>query len=361
MAGSKTQPHAMHADIHAPNEQSNSTTPSLRSPLRKLSWHLRFSHLLVALSTLAVVAVLGLVMVQRYDTLAIPSLGRDALLVLGAASLSAVLLALFTASWQVRSLRRAIAHLSQLAQLWRQGKFADTSEELDALHDVALQLQDMARALQPLNQTHQDLYILEERNRAARNIQDSVKQKLFSLGVQLGSIDVALDDNVREARKLLNEAASLVQEAQQELNQSIVDLRPLSLNGKRLQIALPEQSKKWSQRTGIAIDLDLADTDTLPMAIEEALFRISQEALANVARHSQAAQVRLQLRYNTQHVTLTVYDDGVGFDSSEFKPYGLGLEAMRERLRSYQGTLSIQSKPREGTTLTASIPLENAP
>ena len=96
----------------------------------------------------------------------------------------------------------------------------------------------------------------------------------------------------------------------------------------------------------------------LQLEIEQAIYRVSQEAMANVARHSQAKRVDLALVYNADSIQLSLSDDGKGFDINA-KPHGMGLRSIRERVSSVHGTVQIQSAPGQGTRLIVQVPTKN--
>jgi len=118
---------------------------------------------------------------------------------------------------------------------------------------------------------------------------------------------------------------------------------------------LQDYARDWSQRVGIAVDVRVQGERTTPLQIEEALYRVAQEALANVARHSNASEVKIQLTWE-EEVGLSIRDNGQGFDTVRTVGKGLGLSSMRERVASLHGWLSIASS-QEGTTVEAHVPL----
>ena len=121
-------------------------------------------------------------------------------------------------------------------------------------------------------------------------------------------------------------------------------------------MALQDYTRQWSQRTGITAEFSAQGGYSMPLDIEEALFRIAQEALANVARHSQASQAQVQLEQEPGQVCLMIHDNGTGFDMARGASKGQGLTNMRERVEAHRGTLSIASETR-GTLVKACIPL----
>ncbi len=121
--------------------------------------------------------------------------------------------------------------------------------------------------------------------------------------------------------------------------------------------ALRDTVLVWSRQSHIEVDLCLPEGGSLPQLVEEALWWVAQEALSNVARHSQASKVHLCLEWKEQQVRLCLSDNGLGFDPTERAHEGLGLHSMRERLAPLRGTVFVRSILGEGTSLVAACPL----
>ena len=154
---------------------------------------------------------------------------------------------------------------------------------------------------------------------------------------------------------MVDEAEDISHEVQQELTNLIHELRPVELEGKGLATALEEYGARWSRQTGIAVSVNLAgEYPVLPDA-EQALFRLAQEALANVSKHAEAGQVEIALARAESATTLTIADDGRGFDPADVKGRGLGLHSMRERIEALGGELAVESAPGSGTRLVARL------
>ena len=132
------------------------------------------------------------------------------------------------------------------------------------------------------------------------------------------------------AQQHLIQAEELAEQVQQELSAAIRALRPAALEDLGLAMVLQDYARDWSRRVGIAVDVRIQAEHTTPLQIEEALFRVSQEALANVARHSRASEVKIQLTWNEEQVSLNICDNGQGFDTAQPTETGLGLVSMRD-------------------------------
>ncbi len=209
--------------------------------------------------------------------------------------------------------------------------------------------------LEELFVQNKDLAILEERNRLARDLHDSAKQKAFAALAQLGTVNGLAKDHPL-AHKHLVEAETLVAEVIQELTFLIQEMYPINLMEKGLATTLREYVFEWENRTGIEADVSIQSPLPLDLKIEQAVYRIIQESLANVARHSQATRVRLDLEYAPAGLRILVADNGHGFDVAH-KALGLGMRSMRERVESIAGTLKFESGPEVGTSVLAEIPI----
>lgn len=202
----------------------------------------------------------------------------------------------------------------------------------------------------------QQLAVMEERNRLARDLHDSAKQKAFAALAQLGAANGLLKHAPERVAAHLGEAESLVYDVLQELNILIQEMHPVVLRERGLVVALRDYIFEWSHQSEIAVDFKIEGAATLPLKVEQSLYRIAQEALANVSRHSQAQQVEIQLAYCDDCVRLTISDNGCGFDP-ETTPLGLGLRSMQERAEMASGELKIDSTLDSGTSIAAVIPV----
>ncbi|HEX2718073.1 MAG TPA: sensor histidine kinase, partial [Gemmatimonadaceae bacterium] len=202
----------------------------------------------------------------------------------------------------------------------------------------------------------------EERRRLARELHDEVGQHItaLSLGIRaLTDITQAHSEVDRRAQSLL----PLVDSLGRELHSVAVRLRPKALDDFGLEAALESYATDWSRSTGIIADVHArAASERLPSAIEGAIYRIVQEALTNVARHSGATRASIFVERRDGQVVTVIEDDGHGFDTSRFgeglSPDGrLGLIGMRERAALLGGTVEIESTPGDSTTVYARIPV----
>jgi len=199
---------------------------------------------------------------------------------------------------------------------------------------------------------------LAERARIFRDLHDGVKQQAFALTMQISTALTLLDTQPEAARAHLHDSETLAYQVQQELTALIQSARPSVLSEKGLATALQEYVTAWSRQHHMRVQHHI-DACTLPPLMEEALLRITQEALSNIARHSRASAVTLDLSWQQHLVTLLLQDNGCGFDPDDpvlVLRNGVGLQSMRERIEALHGTLQLESKPGQGTRIVVSCP-----
>ncbi|GCE24968.1 hypothetical protein KDA_04520 [Dictyobacter alpinus] len=265
----------------------------------------------------------------------------------------------FFGFFTARGFTRRLERLSAVVERWSQGNFQheilDTSR--DELGQVARQLNQMAQQLQSVFFTQRKLAVLEERNRLARELHDSVKQQVFSASMQLSTADSVIEQDTTSAQKHIQLAESLIDHVQQELASVIHALRPVDLERKSLELALTEYVRGWEQQTGIRTALSIDPLPAISPELETACYRVTQEALSNVARHSGARVVTVRLQSVRNLVTLNIHDNGHGFQVDNKQESGIGLQSMSERVEKLHGSLEISSDKRNGTTISVTYPL----
>ncbi len=285
---------------------------------------------------------------------ALPVLGVSLLLLTLIAGLIGTLFGYLAARGPVRRLNR----LSGATRAWSQGDFTETVDDAegDELGQLAQQLNLMAQELDQLLETRRELAVVEERNRLARELHDSAKQQAFAAAAQISGVRTLMSRDPATAEAHLVEAENIIDQLRQELTSLIFELRPPALDSQGLATALDVYAAEWSRQNSIGYELRLKGERSLPLAIEQALFRVVQEALANVARHSLAGNVEIALLFNVEHLTLTVSDDGQGFDPQS-QPAGFGLRSMKQRSEALGGRFTIDAAPGRGATVTCHVPI----
>jgi two-component system sensor histidine kinase UhpB len=201
----------------------------------------------------------------------------------------------------------------------------------------------------------------EERRRLARDLHDEVNQSLTAILLRLEALAQANPGvNMGEVTELKR----LVNQAMEELLTLARQLRPTALDDHGLMPAIETQLKRFAARTGVEVKIESqGDANTLPEDVQTAVYRILQEALANVGRHAAATAVSVEIDAGDGHLEMRVRDDGAGFDpgalarrtNGDGPGAGLGLSGMAERARLAGGELDVRSAPGGGTTVTFRI------
>lgn len=217
-----------------------------------------------------------------------------------------------------------------------------------------------------VEETSRELAVLEERNRIARNIHDSIAQGLTGIIWQLNVLERLPNDWGDQGMKVLERIRSLAKESLQEARRSVWDLRLSPLESVPLKSVLLKEVDKLMGDGCIRFSVEAAgDERVLPSGLENALLRICQESLANILKHADATEVSIALSYEDSRVCMVVRDNGVGFDpeasvARDRESGGFGLINMRERARLLQGELNVRSHPGEGTQVEVTLPLKQS-
>jgi PAS domain S-box-containing protein len=197
---------------------------------------------------------------------------------------------------------------------------------------------------------------LEERQRLARELHDSVSQALYGIALGVETAREVLPDDPERAAEPLEYATTLAEAGMTEMRALIFELRPESLEKEGLVAALEKQAAAVQARHGIRVDAELDREPEVSLEVKEALYRVAQEALHNTVKHARAANVKLKLEVLPEEFTLGISDDGVGFDAQNDFPGHLGLKSMRERATRLGGTLEVASEPGQGVRILARVP-----
>lgn len=206
----------------------------------------------------------------------------------------------------------------------------------------------------------------EERRRIARELHDSIGQYLSAIAVNTDRVIRAADTGTNGTRELLSESRELVQRCLQETRTLSYLLHPPLLDEMGFASAAKWYVQGFAERSGIQVDLELSQVQRLPSAIETALFRVLQEALTNIHRHSGAEKARVRVNMNAATVSLEVTDFGQGVAPDVLNHFrtmgagaGVGLAGMRERVKELGGHMEIQSGE-TGTSIRVEIPVHLA-
>lgn len=198
--------------------------------------------------------------------------------------------------------------------------------------------------------------ILEERQRLARELHDSVSQALYGIALGARTARTLLERDPAKVAEPLDYVLSLAEAALAEMRALIFELRPETLETDGLVAALTKQIESARARHGLEVYAEWCSEPDLPYDVKEALYRIAQEALTNITKHARARRVDVRMGCGPDEVTLEVSDDGVGFASEDSFPGHLGLRSMRERAMRLGGTLLVESTLNQGTRIRARLP-----
>jgi signal transduction histidine kinase len=208
-----------------------------------------------------------------------------------------------------------------------------------------------------LYQESRDVAVIEERNRMAREIHDTLAQGFTGIVLQLEAAEQALAEDNKDAQQHLDRARALAKESLKAARRSVWALRPRELEQLPLVAAIRREIEQFTQDTGVRASLNTAGDSRNPSAeIENALLRICQEALTNVRRHAQASRVEIGLAFDEGGVRLSIDDDGAGFDPDARIEDRFGLISMGERAKLLGGALIVSSEKGKGTHLEVTIP-----
>jgi PAS domain S-box-containing protein len=198
---------------------------------------------------------------------------------------------------------------------------------------------------------------LEERQRLARELHDSVSQALYGIALGARTARALAEHSRDQLTEPLDYVLALAEAGMTEMRSLIFELRPESLANEGLVAALERRVAVLRTRHQLRVDAHLGTEPELPLPVKEALYRIAQEALHNTVKHAHADHVELRLTETDSHVELEISDDGVGFDVVQARPGHLGLQSMRERAGAHRGLLELHSREDTGTTIRVRLPI----
>lgn len=239
-------------------------------------------------------------------------------------------------------------------------------------HAITRQSQERRRLIEELMATRAALAeqerqagMIEERQRLAREIHDTLAQGFTSIVMHLEAAEPYIPPEATALRRHVEQARTMARDSLSEARRLVWALRPEHLEqGGSLAGALARVARRWSDDTGVATRLTV-DGQPVPLSpeVDVTLLRITQEALANVRKHAQAREVEITLSFFDDEVMLDVHDDGVGFDAARAAvpavgsaDGGFGLRGMRERIRLLGGSMMVESAPGQGTSVTVVVP-----
>lgn len=242
------------------------------------------------------------------------------------------------------------------------GRLAHQFDDMaDALAQNIYALRELAQRNAELAAEAENAAIQAERARFSRDLHDAIAQRLFSLSVSTASLPALIaQDQVKGVRQA-QMVAALAEQTQQDLRALLLELRPAQVLQHGFTDGLHALCAEWQAAHSLSLTSSLMLNGTrLSPPLEDTLYRITQEALNNIAKHAGAKCVQVSLVQGQHTILLSITDDGVGFDPEAARNAGcFGLMTMRERAESLGGQLHIESETGRGTTVQASLPLQN--
>lgn len=231
-----------------------------------------------------------------------------------------------------------------------------TSKLADALRLRAVEAQQRESELRHLYEQAQELASLQERQRLARELHDSVSQVLYGISLGAHTAQEELDSDPEQARSSLDYIIGLTEAGLAEMRALIFELRPESLEMEGLVAALSKQVVVLRSRHHLHVDFCPTVEPKLTLEVKQNLYRVAQEALHNIVKHARASQVTILLEQRNGYVHLQIHDDGKGFNPDQSFPGHLGVLSMKERVNKMAGTLYIDSHHQQGTTIDVRLP-----
>ena len=306
--------------------------------------------------------VVGAIVYYMYDlstendrsTYFVTVLLRSLFVILVAAGIVGATFGALTAEGLAGRFRRLVS----ASEAWSSGNFSARirEESSDEIGQLANRLDGMAEELRELVHKRQELAVSQERSRLARDLHDSAKQLALAASFKIATAKELFDRDIRSARENLDDAEKLVDKVRTELTDLIHELRSTHMDGRDFNEIVRTYAAQWTHSSGIGVQIEMPVVENLTLDAEEGLYRILQEALANIARHSGANHVFIQMEQHNGEIQLNVRDDGKGFG---VEPYtrGMGLSSMEERAEALGGFTRINSQPGSGTEVRVVLPL----
>jgi signal transduction histidine kinase len=223
--------------------------------------------------------------------------------------------------------------------------------------ELLAELQIAHRQLQAYTGQAEELAVIAERNRLARNLHDSVSQTVFSMTLTAEAARILFDRDASRAAAELDKLQALAKSALTEMRSLVFELRPTAVTEQGLIPALRHHIVTLERQHGLVVALQIEGEPHLTDLEAQRLFRVIQEALNNVVKHARTDSARVTLQFEDGRVLARIEDEGQGFapEAIESEGQGIGLSTMRERVEMMGGTLGIDSSPGAGTRVTVEL------
>ena len=232
-------------------------------------------------------------------------------------------------------------------------EFLQLHEKMMLISEEAVSAAQQAATM---NAESKEEILEEERHRIARELHDSVSQQLFAAAMLLSTIQAEVDELPEHLQAQVDLIGNIIGDAQSEMRALLLHLRPTKLDGRSLKKGIEQLLDELKSKVPITITHEIEDIK-LTDVVEDHLFRIIQELLSNVLRHSGASELEVFLKKSENYYQLRFIDDGSGFDMEEKQNSGFGLRNIRERISGLGGNVRIISFPNQGTSIELRVPL----
>ncbi len=235
-----------------------------------------------------------------------------------------------------------------ILNIWRQGMEPVSVSDIIMFRSLGDQIA-VAIENAMLYRYQQELVVIDERNRIARDLHDAVNQTLFSAMMIAENLPSIYDANREAGKRLLTDLYQLNRSALTEMRSLLVELRPETMQQVGLDLLLAQLADALERRTGIQVETTLQETGEIPSEVKQCFYRIAQESLSNVARHAEASQLSIALRRGKgESLEMLIHDNGKGFQPYQVTS-GLGINIMRERANMINAKFDIQCASGQGT------------
>ena len=226
------------------------------------------------------------------------------------------------------------------------------------VHKQVESLQRLVSENKSLLQGAEEAASTEERRKIARELHDAISQQLFAISTTISALPRLMDRNPESAKKYLERVGEMVTTAQQELRALIMHLRPVNLEGVCLKEGIEGLLKELDEKhPNIGIRWKVEIRTDLKSGIEDNLFRVAQEAISNILRHSKADKFSLKLIERENMITMFVEDNGIGFTKENQKRSSYGMQTISERIEEIGGNIEVISYPNRGTRIEVRVPI----
>ncbi|MFC0332703.1 histidine kinase [Paenibacillus sepulcri] len=246
----------------------------------------------------------------------------------------------------------------------REGEDDEVGLMAQRLNEMAGHIQLQVASLQKLSTEKAEMgeqlkksAIVEERQRLARELHDAVSQQLFAISLMTSALVESADLNAEKPRKQIEMVEKMAGNAQNEMRALLRQLRPATLEGKSLKEGLEELLEEMADKQSLTIRSEIELVEGLPKGVEDHLFRITQEGLSNILRHSEATSATVRLGLYNHQVHLRITDNGIGFNRDAAKSSSYGLKTVQERANEIGGVATVVSSPGKGTQVDVKVPI----